>query len=155
MPSFATRITSLIPFLIGIDIIIFDQGMKWWMRHLAYTGHTFSSSFLAIDYFENPGIAFGIPFPTIPLLILTITLLGVLVMHRTKTPQDRRPSEWVYALIAAGALSNFVDRAVLGITIDYLRIGVSVLNLADISIIVGALLFLWHEIRQKDSVHTP
>ena len=46
-------------------------------------------------------------------------------------------------LIISGALSNFIDRILIGATIDYIRIFTGVINLADVMIVVGAsLLFV-------------
>jgi lipoprotein signal peptidase len=44
--------------------------------------------------------------------------------------------------IIAGAVSNVIDRFIYGFTIDYIRIFTSILNCADILIIIGALLLM-------------
>lgn len=49
------------------------------------------------------------------------------------------------SLLIAGALSNLIDRTVYGFTIDYIRMFTSIFNLADLSIVVGAILLLKNE----------
>lgn len=43
-------------------------------------------------------------------------------------------------LLAAGAVSNLMDRVASGATVDYIRILTGVFNLADFYIVIGALL---------------
>jgi len=48
-----------------------------------------------------------------------------------------------------GALSNLIDRVLFSITIDYLRIFTSVINIADIMIVAGVVLLVLSEISKK------
>ena len=46
------------------------------------------------------------------------------------------------SILIAGALSNLIDRMLYGVTIDYIRIFTSIFNLADLAIVLGAVLLL-------------
>ena len=69
-----------------------------------------------------------------------------------KKIRNKKPSTTLcaaYILILGGALSNFIDRLLFGITIDYFRILTSVFNVADIMIVVGAGLLIVEEYKKK------
>lgn len=124
----------------GVFCIIADQALKY----LARTGsgpHYLIPQLVGWEYFENYGIAFGIPIPHLIVIPLTITIIatGLWYLHKTKHSTYRSIAA---ALIIAGALSNLYDRMIYGFTIDYIRIFTSILNLADISIVMGIFLLL-------------
>ncbi len=64
--------------------------------------------------------------------LLTLLTAGLLLLHRT----GRLPA-WPVALTVAGAVSNLVDRAVLGSVRDFLVVGSVVINVADVAVIIG------------------
>lgn len=50
---------------------------------------------------------------------------------------------FAFYLIIAGAISNYIDRVFFAVTIDYLRVLTSVINLADVMIVGGVILLIW------------
>ena len=105
------------------------------------------------EFYANPGIAFGIPFPQAVLLVLTpIVLLGLLTLllaYGRKEPIHGA----ALLLIFFGALSNLIDRFLFEVTVDYFRIFTSIINLADLMIVTGIFLLLFTE-KQKGVSHT-
>ena len=94
---------------------------------------------LGWEYFANHGIAFSLPIPNAFLIIVTpFILLGILLLL---PKQKRLLPAFGLILVTAGAISNFIDRLLYGVTIDYLHIATSVFNLGDVVIVVGAILF--------------
>jgi len=71
----------------------------------------------------------------------------------------RRLSGWPalgLALFVAGGLSNWMDRVTQGRVVDFLNVGVGplrtgVFNVADLAIMVGALVFAWGGLAGSDS----
>ncbi|MEK7073657.1 MAG: signal peptidase II, partial [Patescibacteria group bacterium] len=117
-----------------------DQVIKWYSQHLLpIQGVFLIPGLLGLEPFINPGIAFGIPVPGVLLTVGTTALaigFGILGVRKAHLGA---------LLVAAGGLSNAIDRIFFGVTFDYLRVGPwSLVNLADGMIIVGLLLFLLH-----------
>jgi len=146
---FLQKIRLVAFFLLSGSFFIFDRILK----HLAITNQDFtayiSKPWLGWEYFANPGIAFGIPLPWFTSLIYTpIILLGVL-WYAIKKMIRSTSSVLGVILIVLGAISNLIDRVLFHITIDYLRILTSIINLADVMIVCGALLLFWQELKKK------
>jgi len=141
-----SRRASLL-FSIGIAGLFFvlDRVLK----HIAFHHPDYRSSiidpWLGWEYFANPGVAFSIPIPSSLVVIVTpLILIGLLVLWQKSSTK----TIFLYTgtlLLGCGALSNFVDRVLYAITIDYIRIIYSVINIADIMILAGALLLIYHE----------
>ncbi|MFA4859051.1 MAG: signal peptidase II [Candidatus Margulisiibacteriota bacterium] len=96
-------------------------------------------------YSKNTGIAFGLPFGGIFLLILTAFLmLGFLAYAVSKLDLKRCSVTIMVSLILGGALGNFIDRLSLGFVRDFIRIGPwPTFNIADSALCIGLfLLFL-------------
>jgi signal peptidase II len=121
--------------LAGLFFII-DRLLKWY----AITVEPFGFTYLGFEYFENTGIAFSIPVPQSITLILTPIIVIALLHYMHDTTDRIRWFAWI--LICTGAFSNFIDRILFGYVIDYIRIGTAIINIADIIIVIGILLFL-------------
>lgn len=119
-------------------VIGFDQAAKWAAQHLLPSeGVLLFPGWFHLELFRNPGIAFGI---LVPPLLLT---LGSLAVGLGFTAWGLQKNSIPTILIGAGGISNAIDRLLLGVTIDYMRIGPwSLINLADVAIFVGLALFL-------------
>ena len=118
-------------------LLLIDQYLKYLIR-LRPAPRYLIDPWLGFEYYTNPGIAFSLPFPNLFLVIITPLILLWLV--KLLTTERRASRTLAILLIAAGALSNFIDRLVFGVTIDYLRVLTGVINLADIMIAVGIVL---------------
>ena len=98
---------------------------------------------LGWEYFGNPGIAFSIPFPNILLIIGTPVVLLLLLSYVGKKATIVTDQVFFGAsLIFFGAISNLIDRILFALTIDYIRIVTSVINIADCMIVIGTILLL-------------
>lgn len=127
-------------YIIPVALICVDQAIKWYSQHLLpIQGVFLIPGLLGLEPFLNPGIAFGIPVPGLLLTAGTAALaigFGIIGVRRANQGA---------LLVAAGGLSNAIDRIFFGVTFDYLRVGPwSMVNLADGMIIIGLLLFLSH-----------
>ncbi len=128
--------------LSGVFGIVLDQLLKYTARTNPEDTYYVIERILGWEYFENTGIAFGIPIPHIIVIPLTIAIIiaGIYYIKKSKTDSLRL---FASSLIIAGALSNLIDRIIFGFTVDYIRIITSIINLADVMVLGGVvLLFL-------------
>jgi len=126
----------------GLTVI--DQITKTLALKYFQTPITIIENFFLFTYSENEGIAFGISFPKI-LLIIFIIILLVLVYYLGKKELNlnKTLSQISISLIIAGGFSNLIDRLVHGFVIDFISIWIwPTFNIADIYITVGVLLIL-------------
>lgn len=132
---------TFLAFALGGCFLFVDQVLKYVaFHHPEYTKYIIDP-WLGWEYFENPGIAFSLPFPNALLLILTPIIVLGLAMLFVKTSKEAKLSfQLGVALVIGGAISNFADRVLHAFTIDYLRILTSIINIADIMIVAGAIL---------------
>jgi signal peptidase II len=106
------------------------------------------SHVLNITYVRNVGAAFGL-FPGRQPVFMATSLAVLFVIAAFW--RRARPTEWPVAvalgLVAAGALGNLIDRAVLGRVTDFFEFGFvqfPVFNVADMAIVFGVgILALW------------
>lgn len=126
-------------YVLPIVLVVVDQALKWYSQHLLPRQGVFLiPNLLGFEPFQNAGIAFGIPVPGLLLTAGTAALaigFGIIGVRRANPGA---------LLVAAGGLSNAIDRIFFGVTFDYVRIGPwSLVNLADGMIIAGLAMFLW------------
>jgi signal peptidase II len=134
-----------------------DQASKSAARSLLISGDTqsFLGDSLRLQLVENPGsfLSLGASLPehfrfalfTAAVAALLIALVGASLFARRLEP-------WrvvALALVAGGGISNLIDRLLYdGRVTDFLNVGVGslrtgIFNVADMAIMVGALLLLW------------
>ncbi|HOX60826.1 MAG TPA: signal peptidase II [Candidatus Magasanikbacteria bacterium] len=138
----------LLAFAPGGIFFVLDRLAKYLSVH-RLAGRAPIGRLVGLEYFENHGIAFSIPFPGTFLLIVTpIILFGFLLLFIKPHP-NKFWYRFSLTMIVAGALSNYIDRVLYSYTIDYFRLFTSIINLADVSIVVGtiilAFVFFWEE----------
>lgn len=101
-------------------------------------------SWVAIEYAENRGVAFGMFARLGPVLLVVsgVVLAGLLVYYLRESSPPRWQSLSI-GLIAGGAIGNVVDRFRLGHVIDFVAVGPwPNFNLADSAIFVGAVMMI-------------
>ena len=135
----------LVPTTLGLAVLGLDQLVK--LRVLATLGpvpHSkilwLAGDWLALNYAQNTGVAFGL-FQNMPQLftmtsiLITVAVIYAYVHH---LPNQCAWVQWATGLIVGGALGNIVDRLRLGYVIDFISVGWwPVFNLADSAISVG------------------
>ncbi len=136
---------------------IFDRYLKWQALH-AWTSNRLVNRWFGWYPFFNPGVAFGVPVPGWLAIVLTIPILFLLGyflvmsfvergMWNVEPTQLKRHAFHAtsYAFIFFGALSNFIDRIVYGHTVDYFLILTAIINLADVMIVGGFVIYLLYK----------
>lgn len=151
--------------------LVLDQITKIWIRQnieLGQGGINVIEGFFELVHVENTGAAFGMlhgqswaMFVFIP---FTLIAVGVLISLVRELPGDAVFMPVTLGMILAGALGNFVDRAIYQSVTDFLRFYVETgalaeflytqlgtrewpsFNVADICIVVGVALFVGWEL---------
>lgn len=120
-----------------------------YLKYLAFSNKAYSYLFfndlVGWEYFANTGVAFSIPIPQLFLHIATPIFLLFLYFFIKK---EEKTTLLAYLLVLFGALSNFIDRIIFDITIDYIRIIGSIFNIADIMILIG-MIFIVNGMKDK------
>lgn len=130
--------------LSGVFLFI-DRLLKWEALHSWGTDRLIGQYF-GWEPFLNDGIAFGIGIPLYIIVLLTIVIISLVLyfynMHLKLSNGRTRPSAYFgLMLLLVGSVSNLVDRLIYHSAVDYLRIFTSVINMADVLIIVGFVLY--------------
>lgn len=154
------------PLGVGLAVLVVgaDQAHKWWMLHVyriverlaELRGPVHVTPFLDLVYVKNLGISYGLfPFPFPPeapqaqWLLAGFAVLAALAMAvwLARGVADRLVALSL-GLIIGGAVSNAIDRLVLGGVADFFSLHAFgfywyVFNIADVAIVagVGGLLY--------------
>lgn len=148
--------------LVGTGILLIDQLTKYsalvWCPPEGYP----FGPFLAFDLMINRGISWGMFSSSSTTQFIMITLavvavIGVLLLHIV----DRlkyNTSLLGETLVLAGAVSNVIDRIVYHGVIDFIAVTYKLpyipaftCNIADISIVLGAIVMLYNFLKQGDA----
>jgi len=129
----------------GIFLLAFDQWLKWQARYVWIEPNMFGR-FFGWSPFFNDGVAFSLPVPGLATVIITtpiVFIVGYLAARELFYPAPAASARRLGALvlILSGAASNLFDRIVYHTTIDYLRIFTGVINVADVLIVCGFVLY--------------
>lgn len=134
---------------VAIDALVPGHGISW------------LGGFVHFELVTNPGafLSLGADLPTplrhALLLGLVPLLLAGLVGFVWRAPATTTLQAAAFGLIAGGGLSNWLDRVLGGgAVIDFVSVGLGplrtgIFNLADVAIVVGALLLLATSLRAE------
>ena len=142
--------------LLPILIIVLDQLLKavmvqWIGPESALHRWELAGRYLAFEYLENRGAAFGIlPNQTDLLTVLSIGIAAAgtgLMWRESRT----HPSIAIaIGMVVGGAIGNIIDRIRLGYVVDFIAVGIwPKFNLADAIITMGVLLLLWSTVQEE------
>lgn len=138
------NIRPLIYLLIGGFLFCFDQLLKYFARiNFDYTYYLWRP-WLGWEYYGNTGIAFSLPIPNWLVVIVTPVVLLGLIYWLVKIFKKNIVGYELLALclIILGAISNYIDRVLFGVTIDYLRVLTGIFNLADLMVVAGVVILI-------------
>jgi len=157
---------SLIVYTVEAALVIaFDRVTKQWaLTHSAlattYNPHPTCISF---DLVYNRGISWGLfhrPECSTFLLVngVVITITALVALHALVWFRAQR-SIFGHVLIIAGSISNIMDRYWYGGVIDFIHLHYqewswAIFNIADVAIVVGALLIALSTLREEKNDST-
>lgn len=140
----------LIGMVFGASIIL-DQITKLWAIDVLKEGGSIKiiGDFLRFTYAENKGAAFSIlQDQRVFFIIVTTIMLIVLAYIYFKTKNITTLSRWSIAMIAGGAIGNFIDRLRLGYVVDFIDVrfgsfyNFPIFNIADSFVVCGTILMI-------------
>jgi signal peptidase II len=125
-------------------LILIDQSMKilYYNNRFEWANIKVIDQFFYLTYVENKGAAFGI-FKESQLFLIIITLMALIIIVYMFTKFPAKRYRFAFALIAAGAVGNLIDRIYRGFVVDFFHFfpfgyDFAVFNFADIFLNVGA-----------------
>ena len=131
--------------LIAAAVIAADQITKYMVRSGMQPGDRIPviGDWLSIYYVQNTGTAFsmfaGNRFVTVVLTSVLITACIVFIIREARS--GRRAVPLLLTFVAAGGISNMIDRLSLGFVTDMISCGsFAVFNVADIAVTCGCVL---------------
>lgn len=155
--------------LTGAAVFVLDQLTKFWIQQAIPVwekGFTVIPGFFDIVHILNRGAAFGFlnsqdidwqrPF----FIIVSVLALGLIAVLARSKEDDGPFYEYGLGLILGGALGNLLDRARLGVVVDFLDFYLGewhwpAFNVADMGICLGAgaLLVSFYQQRRRCVPH--
>ena len=131
--------------LIGAFVIVLDQFTKYLVRANMQPGDRIPviGDWMSIYYVQNTGTAFSMfrdnQFVTV---FLTSVLIILCIVFIVKEARDgKRLIPVLFTFVAAGGISNMIDRLTLGYVTDMISCGsFAVFNVADIGVTCGCIL---------------
>jgi signal peptidase II len=151
--------------IVALLIIAVDQLIKLLVSTYLPPGGSWSplpglNPFFQIVNTSNTGVAFGL-FKDLGgvFIIVPLVISGVLLVYARRLREDQRFLALSLGFILGGALGNVVDRIRLGHVIDFFDVGLGTLrnasNLADWSIVLGAILLALAMLREERKQQSP
>lgn len=126
----------------------------------AKTPLTLLENYLALEYHENPGMAFGIGrgWPGGRFILIGIGLLTLFVVWRLvrQVEQRQKLAAVAFGLVVGGAVGNLIDRIWLGRVIDFVVMHWQrkhqwpAYNVADVALVAGVLMLVLALGQKKD-----
>ena len=144
--------------IISIIVLFVDQLSKYLIDKFLSVGESIKLLFnINITRVSNTGAAFSIlEGKTIFLLLVTVLLLYYI--YKVSKTSKNLFSDIYYSLIMGGILGNFLDRIAFQSVRDFIDIKVfsynfPVFNIADMAIVIGAILYIISLVGEKDEVN--
>lgn len=128
--------------------ILLDQVSKFLITSNFAQGEGFCviKGILDFTYVRNEGAAFGmLQGARWFFIVLTVVVFAVLIVYLIKSKPASPLEKTALALLAGGALGNFIDRVILGFVRDFIEvkfIDFPVFNIADCFVCIGTGLYV-------------
>ncbi|MHB9782207.1 signal peptidase II [Streptococcus sp. 10F2] len=142
--------------ILGFFLILGDQLLKFWVvGHIAIgESLTFWPGIMDLTYLQNRGAAFSMLQGQFWFFFLTTFLtMGIAGYYFFKSRSSQWERQVGLALMMAGGIGNFIDRATQGFVIDMFQltfIDFAVFNLADTYLTVGVAILILDLLREDE-----
>lgn len=152
MPRRPFRLIAIVTALVILLDQVIKRVIEEWLGPSS-TDHRWelAGRFLAFEYVENTGVAFGMFAGRVWLVSVLAIAVAALFVVLIPLLLDGNPMNQVaIGLILAGAAGNMIDRIRLGYVIDYIAIGAwPKFNVADSAITIGVVVVMLGLIREE------
>jgi signal peptidase II len=136
--------------IVSFTLFVLESIIKYTLvNKIPSQGFYLIPKIIEIIYTPNYNIAFSLPLPLALIVFLVVSALIFLsFVWWQNLIAGNLKLLLATSLVMVGALSNLLDRAILGYVVDYVNIFFwPIFNLADCLIVAGVLLYLLSEIR--------
>ncbi len=146
-----------VPFITALVVVVVDQLSKLWIRSYLAVGQSVpETGFFRLTHSHNTGVAFGL-FPDQSGLWTAFAIFGVCLLlflivflHGRVHFLSTTPGKLSMGLILGGTVGNLIDRLRVGYVTDFIDVGIwPSFNVADSSVVVGALLLAFLLIKER------
>ena len=128
-------------YFLGIIIVIIDQLTK---ILIVNKNIPIIPNFLAFNYTQNIGGAFGIGRINYILIISIFIIIGLIIFL---VKENKKITNYIpYILVLSGSIGNLIDRIFRGYVIDYIDVNIfnfPNFNIADICIVCGTFSLIY------------
>ncbi|WZL74775.1 signal peptidase II [Clostridiaceae bacterium 35-E11] len=135
-------------YMLIVFVIILDQLSKYliYSRFAVHESIPIIKNFFHLTYVQNMGAAFGILQNQKGFFIfMTLFVISGIFLFVHRQNNIHKVAVYSLSMIVAGAIGNFIDRVRLGYVVDFFDFRIwPVFNIADISIVVGAILLSYY-----------
>ncbi len=139
--------------LILLTTLLLDIISKQWAGEYIVEHTDILWNLVFLELFKNPGIAFSLPLTGIVLKIVTIVLiLGIFYYYLSQEAKRKNSCiNIAFWLILGWAIWNGIERICYGSVTDFIGVtGFAIMNIADIAISLGAIIYIIvHYIQKK------
>ena len=153
MRAMSGRVKAAFSFLV---ILLLDQLVKYYVELTMLPGESIpvAAPFFHITFVLNPGAAFGIFRDQQWLFLATaVVFSGAFIVFYERLRRSGSLIHYGSVALAAGAVSNLIDRIRLGHVVDFFDFRIwPVFNIADIAIVLGTAAVLWALFVQKREI---
>ncbi|MEK7131165.1 MAG: signal peptidase II [Patescibacteria group bacterium] len=126
--------------------LLTDQILKWQALH-SWTRPNLISPYFGWQVFLNRGVAFGLPLSNSLTILITLPMISLIsyLFWRELNKKDLFAPNLLLAwsMVLVGAISNLLDRIIYHQVIDYFLIGTALINISDMLIVGGLVIYLW------------
>ncbi|HEY8965967.1 MAG TPA: signal peptidase II [Candidatus Methylacidiphilales bacterium] len=137
-------------------LLALDQGTKAWaLSRFVVQDREIIPGWLNLTLAWNTGVAFSLlKGHNGWLLLLVLVLIGAGCVLARKVDWRPAGTNVLFALFAAGALGNLIDRIARGAVVDFIDVHAGAhhwptFNVADSCITVGAVVLVWQALRPQ------
>lgn len=135
--------------IVGILVIILDQAVKFWVSDTLFGTDVvrFIPGVISLVNVHNDGAAFSFlsgQGARIYFIIATVVFVLLVIIALATNFIRGKLSRWCLVFVAAGGLSNMIDRVLYGYVQDMFKVELfnfAIFNVADVFITVFAILF--------------
>jgi len=156
LSKLGNNISLIVLGLSGLAIFVVDRFFKYQAVH-DWSG-VWANKYLGWYPYFNRGIGFGLPVPSAATISLTMIILFLIVFLFYKQVLSNGIRYKVLGissllLIFVGALSNLIDRIFFGYVVDYFFVLTGYINLADIMIVSGFIIYII-KVSKRENIKT-
>lgn len=145
--NFGLIFLSILCFLTGLSADLLSK----YLAAQARLDNILMPAILSLTDHRNYGLIGNFPLPKYLIIILTLAALVLVVKTWLAVlRQEDRMGTISLSFILAGALGNLTDRLAHGYVYDWILLfNISVINLADIMIALGIVLFIYSQVNNR------